>query len=501
VSLHAKIDPAIPASLREAVITRTFDAPRDLVWQAWTKPVHLQAWWGPHGFDAVNPTVDLRVGGEMRLDMRAPDGTILPGTGVIREFKAPEKLVVSTIGFEDADGIPQFEALNTITLAEEGPRTKLTLHIEVIRASLSMIDGLKGMQQGWTETLIKMAEHLDLVRWQAGTSTRGTAFVLPRDRPVVVIRRTFDAPRELVWRALTDPKMRAEWWGPTGLKTNVREMDVRVGGTWRIDHIEADGTVHAFWGEYTEVRPPMRLVNTFRFGDFPPAVETITLAEEKGQTTLTNVTAVEKLELRKGWVETGMEKGAHQSMERLEALLARMKLGARADDAHRAFAQNHMDSARTERKITHATFVVERTFDASPRTVFGAFADEKAKDKWFVGPPDWDVTEKSMDFRVGGREVNKGGPKGGPISSFDAHYYDIVPNERIVYAYEMCLDDKRISVSVATIEFKPAGRGTRLVLTEQGAFLDGFDNPALREEGTRELIEALARSLNKSAAA
>jgi hypothetical protein len=65
----------------------------------------------------------------------------------------------------------------------------------------------------------------------------------------------------------------------------------------------------------------------------------------------------------------------------------------------------------------------------------------------------------------------------------------------------MCLDDKRISVSVATIEFKPAGRGTRLVLTEQGAFLDGFDNPALREEGTRELIEALARSLNKSAAA
>jgi uncharacterized protein YndB with AHSA1/START domain len=173
----------------------------------------------------------------------------------------------------------------------------------------------------------------------------------------------------------------------------------------------------------------------------------------------------------------------------------------RADEAHRAFADNQKGPAMTERKITHATFIIERTFDSPPKTVFHAFADPKAKNVWFVGPPDWDVVEKSMDFRVGGREVDKGGPKGGPISSFDAHYYDIVPNERIVYAYEMYLDDKRISVSVATIEFKPAGAGTRLVLTEQGAFLDGFDNPALREEGTRELIEALARALQKSAAA
>jgi uncharacterized protein YndB with AHSA1/START domain len=81
------------------------------------------------------------------------------------------------------------------------------------------------------------------------------------------------------------------------------------------------------------------------------------------------------------------------------------------------------------------------------------------------------------------------------MSSFDCHYYDIVPNERIVYAYEMYLDDQRISVSVATIEFKPVAKGTRLVLTEQGAFLDGFDNPKLREEGTRQLMDALAASL------
>lgn len=501
MTVHAKIDPAIPASLREAVITKIFDAPRELVWQAWTKPVHLKAWWGPHGFDAVNPSVDLRVGGEMHLDMRTPDGAILPGVAIIREFKAPEKLVVSTIGFEDADGVPQFEALNTITLAEEGARTKLTLHIQVIRASLAMIDGLKGMQQGWTETFVKMAEHLDLVRWQAGTSLGGTSLLMPSDRPVVVVRHTFDAPRHLVWKALTDPKLRAEWWGPANLHTSVKEMGVRAGGAWRINQVDGDGKVYAFWGEYTEVRPPMRLVNTFRFGDFPPAMETITLAEERGQTTLTNLTTVESFELRKGWADTGMRKAALESMNRLDALLARMKLGARADHAHRTFADNQKGPAMTERKITHATFTIDRTFDSPPKVVFNAFADQKAKEKWFVGPPDWDVVEKSMDFRIGGRDVDVGGPKGGPMSRFDAHYYDIVPNERIVYAYEMYLDDARISVSVATIEFRPAGAGTRLVLTEQGAFLDGFDNPALREEGTRGLLDALALALKAQSVA
>jgi len=87
------------------------------------------------------------------------------------------------------------------------------------------------------------------------------------------------------------------------------------------------------------------------------------------------------------------------------------------------------------------------------------------------------------------------------MSRFECRYYDIVPNELIVYSYEMYLDAQRISVSVASLEFRPAGKGTRFVLTEQGAFLDGFDNPALREEGTRELVEALARSLKQTAAA
>jgi uncharacterized protein YndB with AHSA1/START domain len=100
-----------------------------------------------------------------------------------------------------------------------------------------------------------------------------------------------------------------------------------------------------------------------------------------------------------------------------------------------------------------------------------------------------------MDFRVGGRETSRGGPKGGPVHAFDALYYDIVPNERIVFAYDMHLDDLRISVSLATIELKTDGAGTRLIYTEQGAFLDGFDDPAGREHGTGELLDQLGRVL------
>jgi uncharacterized protein YndB with AHSA1/START domain len=145
--------------------------------------------------------------------------------------------------------------------------------------------------------------------------------------------------------------------------------------------------------------------------------------------------------------------------------------------------------------VTHATFTIDRTYDAPPSRVFAAFADPKAKARWFVGPDDWQSSDHELDFRVGGREHVSGGPVGGPVHAFDATYYDIVPDERIVYAYDMHLDAAPMSVSVATIELTPEGDGTRLVLTEMGAFLDDLDVSAQREHGTRELLDALGRSL------
>lgn len=145
--------------------------------------------------------------------------------------------------------------------------------------------------------------------------------------------------------------------------------------------------------------------------------------------------------------------------------------------------------------VKHATFVIERTYEAVPEKVFQAWADPKKKAHWFVGPESWEQSDYVLDFRVGGTEHISGGPEGGPVHSYDAVYQDIVPNERIVTTYQMRADDQRTSVSVATIELHAEGPGTRLVLTEQGAFFDELDQPEYREHGTNDLLDQLAKFL------
>ncbi len=152
-----------------------------------------------------------------------------------------------------------------------------------------------------------------------------------------------------------------------------------------------------------------------------------------------------------------------------------------------------------ERRVRHATFVIERSYSASPSRVFAAFANAKEKAAWF-GDPDHPAQNFTMDFRVGGRETNAGGSPGGPVYSYEALYHDIVPNQRIVTSYAMQMDATPISASVATTEFKPDGNGTRLVYTEQGAFLDDLDTPEIREGGVAELLGSLETYLERDAA-
>jgi uncharacterized protein YndB with AHSA1/START domain len=149
----------------------------------------------------------------------------------------------------------------------------------------------------------------------------------------------------------------------------------------------------------------------------------------------------------------------------------------------------------TERSVTHATFTIERTYDASPARVFRAFADPVARRRWMVEGEGWEVEEYQADFRVGGREYSRFRFQGGPEIVNETVYQDIVPERRIILAYWMTVGGERISVSLATVEFEPSGSGTRLVFTEQGAFLDGHDDVAGREAGSRGLMEALAAEL------
>ena len=150
----------------------------------------------------------------------------------------------------------------------------------------------------------------------------------------------------------------------------------------------------------------------------------------------------------------------------------------------------------TERSATHSTFSIERIYDASPARVFAAFSSKEAKARWFAGPADKSKEiERELDFRVGGKERLQGRWHSGMVSTFDAVYHDIVPNERIVYSYTMHLDERKISVSLATLEFRQAGSKTRLVVTEQGAFLDGYEDKGSRENGTGSLLDKLGASL------
>jgi len=154
--------------------------------------------------------------------------------------------------------------------------------------------------------------------------------------------------------------------------------------------------------------------------------------------------------------------------------------------------------AEPTRSVVHATFHLERIYDAPLAQVWRAFTEPAAKAQWFGAPSEQvEILERAMDVRAGGRERLKGRWGRGVVSMYDAIYYDVIENERLVYCYEMHLDDRKISVSVATIQLKANGKGTRITVTEQGAFLDGYDDAGSREHGTNELLDALGRSLAK----
>jgi uncharacterized protein YndB with AHSA1/START domain len=149
----------------------------------------------------------------------------------------------------------------------------------------------------------------------------------------------------------------------------------------------------------------------------------------------------------------------------------------------------------TDQSVTHATTVIERVYTTPPARVFDAWADPAVKTRWFTAALDPGATPMKMDFRVGGTEHSSSGAGGGPVVSYEGLFRDIVPGARIVVANCIDVDSRRISVSQFSAEFRAEGSGTRLVVTEQGAYLDGHDSPESRVTGIRAQLEALAAEL------
>ena len=156
---------------------------------------------------------------------------------------------------------------------------------------------------------------------------------VPPDEPLIAMARTFDAPRALVWKAMTDPGHLARWWGPRKYTNKVTAYDLRPGGKWRIEQSDAEGRTFAFHGEFREVVPRERIVQTFGMEgmfDGRVIVETMTLREKDGRTLYAVTSRFDTIADRDGMVASGMEGGASESMERLDELLAEMRTTEKA---------------------------------------------------------------------------------------------------------------------------------------------------------------------------
>ncbi len=145
---------------RDLIIERIFDAPRELVFKAWIDPEHVAQWWKPTCFTIPLCEMDVRPGGAILLHMAAPDGTVFPMEGVFQEIKEPERLVMVTRAVDDGEGNFLIEATTTVTLAEYGGKTKLTLHVVVTKAAPEAAGALEGMEEGWNQSLDSLSEVL-----------------------------------------------------------------------------------------------------------------------------------------------------------------------------------------------------------------------------------------------------------------------------------------------------------------------------------------------------
>ncbi len=313
----------------ELVITRVFDAPRHLVWKAWTEPEGIARWWGPQHFTAPVCQIDLRVGGTYLFCMRSPDGLDFWSTGVYREILEPERLVY-TDNFADADGnvVPAsyygmgddwpVTMQTTVTFEEHDGKTTLTLR----QAGVPAGQMSELTRAGWNGSLDKLAASLSPTNGEQ-TMIKSTLTAEPGQQEIR-ITRLIDAPRDLVFKTITDPALIPQWWGPHRLTTTVDQMDLRPGGIWRYINSGADGTAHGFHGVYHAIEAPERLVYTFEYEGMPGHVllETVTFEEVAGKTRMTDSSVFQTVADRDGMLASGMEEGASESMDRFAALLA-----------------------------------------------------------------------------------------------------------------------------------------------------------------------------------
>jgi uncharacterized protein YndB with AHSA1/START domain len=291
--------PILDTSDREIVFNRTFDAPRELVFEAWTRPEHLEKWWGPKGFTTTTHAFEFKPGGTWRLTMHGSDGTDFPNRIVYDEIVRPERIVYSHHGGRDG-GPAQFKT--TVTFIADGEKTKLTMR-GVFRSAADRDSVVKtyGAIEGGKQTMERLAEHVGALQ----------------KRPKLHLSRVFDAPRSLVFAAWTTPEHLSKWYGPKGFTMPSCEMDFRPGGVFRFTFRGPDGTDIPFDGAFREVVHEERIVYVGKVLGLEVHT-TLTFDERDGKTTLT----VEQVYSSESPSTRGAPEGWKQTLDRLEAYVA-----------------------------------------------------------------------------------------------------------------------------------------------------------------------------------
>ena len=305
----------------------------------------------------------------------------------------------------------------------------------------------------------------------------------PETHPVK-LSRVLHARRETVFKAWTSAEHIKRWFAPETYTVPEARLELRVGGPFELSMRSPAGDEHWIHGTFVEIVPNMRLVIDMRIDDSTGAplfraYTEVAFSDTLGGTQLDVVQTYTLIDLSKAWMIAGAPEGWRSTLDNLEREAVRMQGGAETG----------------VRSAAHAIFQLKRSYDAPVARVWRALTDIEAKAKWFPGAGKWELLERQMDVRVGGRERLRGRWESGLVSTFEAIYLDVVPQERLIYAYDLYLGEKKISVSLATLELKADGGKTTLHVTEQGAFLDGYDDAGSREQGTGQLFDALGAAL------
>ncbi len=406
---------------REIVISRVIDAPRELVWAAWTDRQQVKHWWGPRGFTTTTHEMDVWPGGVWRYTMHGPDGTDYPNKILYREVSKPERLVYDHSGDDNPSDTTHFQS--TVTFEPRGGKTLVTMR-SVFPSKQERDDVVEkfGAIEGGKQHLSRLGEHL--ARRASDTE--------------IVTSRMVNAPQALVFDAWTNPAWLAQWWGPKGFTNTFEQFDLRPGGDWRFVMHGPDGTDYPNHSRFVEIVPQERIVFE-HLSDHAFRV-TATFTPEAGRTFVTfRMSFDSKAECDR--VQAFAVDKNEENLDRLEAVL------------------NRMSGPKNPIVIC-----VTRRYKATAEQVFDAWVDPERARRWFLRTPQGELVRAEMDARAGGRWVVIE-RRGGTEAYHGGVYLEIDRPRRLVFTF--AVDEQLTDAGRVQVDITPLTTGCELTLRQE----------------------------------